>query len=411
MVDFDFKKIYNSVRMLKIIYRFFIFLVFISNLFSGVRGELKVIFLNVGQGSCQIIKTPSGNLIIIDGGTDESSGTIIKKLNEIGIKNNNRIEAIILSNPQSYNVGGFIEILDRYDIGNIYDPGMHFAVYHYESFLEKIMMIQDKLAEEKGAQSEKRLSDILSAKNHFEYFNLKAGDVLNFDPDIEAYVLSPKKLYYNTRSDPNNNSLVLKITYGKVSFLFTGDIEERAERDLLSYGTKLNSTVMKIPNFGSSYSSSKNFVKLVSPKIGILSVGKNNPYGYPSTDVLLTYKNLGVKIYRTDLTGTIEITTDGLNLRVKPEIETEEATIIAQFYEKLAEEENPQQYIKTVKLNINKATADELLNLPELGPVKAQMIIKYRNTYGNFNSIDDLLKVPGINKFILEQIKDKITIE
>jgi len=395
---------------MKIYITILIFFLFLLPLYSGKRGELRVVFLNIGQGSSQIIVTPSGHTVLIDGGTEGSESIIKKYLRKLGITK--RIDTVILSNPQEANVGGLVEILNSYDIGVIYDPGMPFSTYIYETFLETIMRKQDELAEVKGAEIEKRLADILAEKHHFEYFNPRAGEVLNWGPDVEAVVLSPRKLYHNTRSDPNNNSIVIKLTYGKISFLFTGDIEESAEMDLIAQGPKLKSTVIKVPNFGAAYSSNPFFLKKVKPKFAIISVEKNNPYGYPSANVLQRYKSIGAKIYRTDLNGTIIITTDGCSIQITPEKESPESAILTQIYKKVQEkEETGNKYAQPPKLNINTATADQLVTLPGIGAFKAQMIIKYRNKHGNFNSIDELIKVPGINKAILDKIKDKITVK
>lgn len=387
----------------------FILLIFLLNLQSGKRGELKVVFINVGQGNSHLIITPSGHKILIDGGPEGSAYAIKKILKKFGVKK--RIDIIILSNPQSANVGGLTEILNSFDVGEIYDPGMPFSTFLYENFLETIMSKQDELAEIKGAEIEKRLSDILAARHHFEYFNPRAGKILNWGPDVNVVVLSPRRLYHNTHSDPNNNSIVIKLKYGKISFLFAGDIEERAEMDLLALGPKLKSTIIKVPNFGSAYSSTPVFVKKVKPKFAIISVGKNNPYGYPASTVLQKYKNIGAKIYRTDLNGSIVVTTDGYSLKIKPEIETPEATILAQVYEKVQKETTGNEFVQTQKININSASAEQLVSLPGVGAFKAQMIVKYRNKHGNFKSINELVKVPGINKAILNKIKDKITVD
>ncbi|MBN1897804.1 MAG: helix-hairpin-helix domain-containing protein [Spirochaetes bacterium] len=388
-----------------------VFILFIfssgSPVFSGKRGELKIAFLDVGQGNSQIIVTPSGYSILIDGGPKGSEPIIKKYLSRLGVTK--RIDAIILSNPQIINVNGLVDIVQNYDVGFIYDPGMPFSTYVYERFLETIMTKQDQMASAKGTEEEKRLSDILAAKHHYEYFNPRAGEVLDWGPDVEAVVMGPRKLFHNTRSDPNNNSIVVKLTYGKYDFLFTGDIEEEAEISLIAQGPKIKSKIVKVPNFGAAFSSGSIFLNKVQPEFAFISVGKKNPFGYPSAGVLQRYNDQGVKIYRTDLNGTIILTTDGNSLEIQPENETPEAKILAQVYEKKTTETPVNQYVKEPKMNINAATASELVSLPGIGAFKAQMIIKYRNKHGDYKSIDDLIKVPGINKAILDKIKTKIT--
>jgi|GEM_PF-955831 len=383
------------------------FIILIPNmLIGGKPGALKVIFLNVGGGNSEIVITPSGHTVLIDGGPPGSFTVIKDFLERYGVKK--RIDEIIISNPQEFNIGGMIEVIDKYDVGEIYDPGMPFSLFLYENLLETIMTKQDAYADVKGADADKRVSDILSSKHHYEYFNVNAGKILNWGPDVEAVVLSPRRLYHNTRSDANNNSIVIKLTYGKVSFLFTGDIEKQAELDLISQGTKIRADVMSVPNFGAPYSSTIPFISGVNPKIAVISVDKNNQYGYPSVDVLSRYQKVGANVYRTDLHGTVIVTTDGYDIEVKPEKETAETMIFAMTYKKTKEGDTGNEYVAQPKININKASAEELVSLPGLTVFKSQMIVKYRNQHGDFKSIDDLINVPGINKSIIEKLKDLI---
>ncbi len=382
-----------------------IFLMLISISYAGKRGELKVVFIDVGHGDCILVKTPSGYTVLIDGGIEGKEGKIEKELKKFNITK--RINSIILTNPTSEHVGGLIGVVDFYDIGNIYDPGMPFATYIYEKFLELIMVKQDEFGSTMSADD--RLTDILTRKNHYEYFNPRAGDILNWGPDVVVTVLSPYKLYHNTRSDPNNNSIVIKLVYNKVSFLFTGNVEKDAERYLTSQGSKIKATFLKVPAHGGSYSSRNFFINKVKPKVSVIMVGKNNKYGNPSVKVIERLKKIGSKLYRTDLNGTIYVTTDGLSYNVNPEKETPDAAILAQTYKaKQGVEDSGNIHVKKKLININKATASELVAIPSLGAFKAQMIIRYRNKHGQFNTIDDLLKVPGINKAVLKKIKDKI---
>lgn len=387
----------------------FINIILILNLANaGKRGELKVAFIDVGHGDAILIKTPSGFSALIDGGVKGKDTVIQKVMNKLSIKD--RIDSIVLTNPTSEHVGSLPDIINSYDVGNVYDPGMPFGTVAYEKFLEVIMIKQDQLGS--GASDDNRLADILAKKNHYEYFNPKAGEVLNWGPDVEVTVLSPPRLYHNTRSDPNNNSITVKLVYDQISFLFTGNIEMNAEKYLAGQGRKINTTILKIPNHGSPYSSNPYFINRVKPKVSILMVGKNNKYGYPSTKVLERIKKTGSSIYRTDLNGTVYVTTDGRSYNVNPDKETGDAKIVAKTYKaKKGVEDSGNKLIKEKKINVNKATADDLVSIPGLGAFKAQMIIRYRNKKGPFNTMDDLLKVPGINKGVLNKIKDKITLK
>lgn len=396
--------------MIKIFCRIIICLLTVNILYGAGREkrELKIAFINVGHGDSILIKTPSGHTVLIDGGREGQESVIKSVLKKFGITK--RIETIILSNPNSEHVGGLVGIIDKYDVGRIYGSGMPFVQYNYERFMELIMKKQDQMSE--TGSSESRLADIMARKFHYEYFDTRAGDILNWGPDVKVTVLSPHKLYHNTRSDPNNNSIVIKLVYKKVSFLFTGNVEKDAERYLTAQGSKIKATFFKVPNHGAPYSSNTFFVNRVKPKVSIVMVGKNNKYGYPSRKVLERLKNNKSKLYRTDLNGTIIVTTDGIRYNVTPENVTSDTEVITQLYKaEKGVEDSGNIYAQKPKININTASASELVGLPGLGAFKAQMIVKYRTRRGKFNSVNDLLKVPGFNQAVINKIKDKITVD
>ncbi len=373
-------------------------------LFSGRRATLIVAFLDVGQGDSILIITPQNHVVLIDGGNPGQEEVIFKYLKKFKIEK--RIDFIIATHPHADHIGGLIPVLKKYDVGAIYEPGMPYSSYLYEKFLETIMLKQDEYATD---EEEEKISDIMAGKEHFEYYTPRAGKVLSIDSLLRTVILSPPRLYKNTRSDPNNNSIVIKMTYTEVSFLFTGDIEREAESYLLSLGSKLRAQILKVAHHGSAYATSKRFLKLVNPKVAIICVGEGNPYGHPAPSTLRRLHNAGIKIYRTDLHGTIIVKSDGIKYSVTPEKRPSEGIVLSQSYKQTKDSiDSKEQWTK--KININYATAEELLSLPGIGAFKARMIVRYRNKYGKFNSINDLIKVPGINKAILAKIKDKIVV-
>jgi len=130
---------------------------------------------------------------------------------------------------------------------------------------------------------------------------------------IKIDILHPQEeLIRYGGSQLNNNSVVMKLTYGEVSFLFTADIEKEAEELLdKKYDSRLKSTILKVPHQGSKTSSTLKFLKKVSPECAIISVGARNPFGHPHSEVFKRYQNLEIKVYRTDKNGAITVTTDG----------------------------------------------------------------------------------------------------
>ena len=119
------------------------------------------------------------------------------------------------------------------------------------------------------------------------------------------------------QSSLNNNSVVVKLTFKGVSFLFTGDIEEEAEKKLVQLGSRLESTVIKVPHHGSVMSNTKEFLAKVHPSYAVFSVGYKNRFGFPNKRILERYRDLGSRTYRTDTDGAITMITDGVLLRVE----------------------------------------------------------------------------------------------
>ena len=116
--------------------------------------------------------------------------------------------------------------------------------------------------------------------------------------------------------DNNNCSAVIKIEYKEISMLFTGDAEYSEENDILSSGYDVSADILKVGHHGSSSSSSPEFIAAVNPKTAVISVGAGNKYGHPTNEVLAVLNNAGINIYRTDESGTVVITSDGVNYTI-----------------------------------------------------------------------------------------------
>jgi len=130
----------------------------------------------------------------------------------------------------------------------------------------------------------------------------------------------------NEYSDENNNSIVLMVTYGKTSFLFTGDAERESEQDMVEAGPDLSATVLYVAHHGSDTSTTYPFLREVMPEIAIISCGSNNPYGHPHENTLSRLRDADVTLYRTDLQGDIIIISDGMNVSVTTEKNTDVRT-------------------------------------------------------------------------------------
>jgi len=222
--------------------------------------------------------------MLIDGGVGgryDKGKKIVAYLRRQGVR---RINILLLTHPHEDHVGGLITVLKSFPVGLVLDSGQVHTSFSYEEFL--------KLIEEK----------------RIPYRIIRAGEKIKGFKGVKIFALSPPPyLLEGTGSDINNNSVVLKIIHGRVSLLFTGDIEREAEEQLLRYGSYLESTIIKVPHHGSRTSSSPDFLDLVNPKVAIISVGKKNPF----------YKERGVRVYRTDRQGAIIVTSGKGRFRVR----------------------------------------------------------------------------------------------
>jgi len=258
--------------------------------------NLHVSFLNVGQGDAILIQTPNHQNILIDGGPDP------QKINlELSKKLpfwDRTIDLMISTQPQADHVTGLVEVLQRYKVQQVLEPGVPYNSLIYEEWL--------KLVEEKQIEH-----TIATAKQEADLGHGIRLEVLN----------PPPKPFQETSCDVDNNGVVIKLTWGKISFLFTADIRLEAEFELIEQRANLRSTVLKIAHHGSKTSTSSQFLATADPEVAVISVGSNNTFDHPSPEVVQRLEErLGKnKIYLTSENGTIEFITDGKQLWVNVE--------------------------------------------------------------------------------------------
>lgn len=155
----------------------------------------------------------------------------------------------------------------------------------------------------------KEFADIVK-KTNTKVHIVEKGQRINIENDLYIDVLWPNTKEEISKNSINNNSLVCKMVYKEISILFTGDIEEIAEKAILKEykdTNTLKSTILKVAHHGSKSSSIQEFLDVISPKIALIGVGKNNNFGHPNKDVISRLKNMHIKIYRTDENGEITI--------------------------------------------------------------------------------------------------------
>jgi competence protein ComEC len=160
--------------------------------------------------------------------------------------------------------------------------------------------------------------DLLSSE-HVPIAYPRAGTVWQTDDGVTFRFYSPTlPLLVNTRNDINNNSLVFRVEYGRFRMLFTGDAGAEAEARILASGADVRADVLKVGHHGSAYSSTPEFIRAVSPRYAVISVGRNNLFGHPAPSTIETLAHMGAKIYRTDDDGAIAVDTDGEHTRIEP---------------------------------------------------------------------------------------------
>ena len=275
--------------------------------------NLTISFLDIGQGDAILFTFPDGKQILLDSGRDEN---IIHKVDNNLSFFDREIDFAILSHPDGDHINGYVSLFDKYNFKNILknidrdDKNFSFLE------LEKKIELSKKEKDSKiflGYCGDKFIFDQSSNEHYF--------------PTL--YILNPVK--GETRfKDNNQNSLVILLTFGDYSFLFTGDIDKETERRVLfnidrCFSTedsnliedKLKSlTVLKVSHHGSDTASSLEFIKYLKPEYSIISAGKNNSYGHPAKTTLDTLEKYSKYIFNTIEKGDIKITTDGDNFEI-----------------------------------------------------------------------------------------------
>jgi competence protein ComEC len=265
-----------------------------SMVLTAPDNNLHVSFLNVGQGDAILIQTPSGQDILIDGGPDaqQINLELSKKLSFW----DRTIDLVVCTQPQADHVTGLIEVLQRYKVQQVLETDIAYDSSVYEEWLK---VVEDEEA---------------------EYNTACAGQDIDLGNGIKIEVLNPPaSLWAGTSDDIDNNGVVLRLNWNKVSFLFTADIREEVEFELIEQRANLKSTVLKVAHHGSKTSTSTQFLAAVDPEVAVICVGADNTFGHPSPEVLeRLIGRLGEdNVYRTDEDDTIEFITDGEKLWVK----------------------------------------------------------------------------------------------
>ena len=256
---------------------------------SSSSSELEVHFIDVGQAECILIKAPEKN-ILIDAGDIGCEKKIKNYLRTEGVFS---IDLFIITHPHSDHIGSASDILKNFPAAEVILPEIPAEYLPTTSIFENLL----KTISEKGC------SAVYAEPG--KIYELGKGAVLE--------ILGPEGY---SGDNLNNYSVISKLTYGETSFLFTGDAEEEAELLLISSGADLSCSVLSAGHHGSSTSGCAAFLKAASPEYAAISCGYNNDYGHPHHETLSSFKEFGIKYYRTDYDGDIVFGSDGKSITV-----------------------------------------------------------------------------------------------
>jgi len=257
---------------------------------------LRVTFLDVGKGDAAVIETPSGKVIVVDtggklaDGADHGSRTIAPFLRAHG---RNKIGVLLLTHPHPDHISGAATLLNTFPVSVLIDNGV-------DAHLPEVQRYRQ-------AARDREVPVHLGAR----------GTSISFGEGVTLRMLAPPR--NNAAGRVNNSSIVLRLEYGKTSFLLTGDAESDSEAEMLASGQKVDCNVLKVGHHGSNASTSPELLAAAHPQIAVISVNAGNRNGYPHPELLDRLNKAGAKIYRTDKNGNVTCLSDGTQVRVETE--------------------------------------------------------------------------------------------
>jgi competence protein ComEC len=272
----------------------------VLSVWDGVVGResgptLEAVFFDVGQGGATLLTTPEEHRVLVDAGPRSPNGSaaefvILPYLERWGIQ---ELDAVVVTHPDEDHLGGVPTLLKEVSVDRVVDNGRSADTELYDEF--------ERLLEGSGASRR----------------TTRRGDSLVAGPSVRMRILAPARDGGRRIETKNNASVVLRVSYGDVDFLLPGDVEAKAEKELvLAYGEQLESEVVKVPHHGSSTSSTPSFVQAVSgskeeESHAVVSVGREGQYGMPHETVVTRWEDYGAEVYSTAENGAVWMRTDG----------------------------------------------------------------------------------------------------
>jgi competence protein ComEC len=288
----------KSLMMICVLF-FFADITYLS-LKSKYSSDLRLTVIDVGQGSSTLLQFPGGSNMLIDGGGFAQSSFDVGKsviTPFLHYRRLSRIDTVVLTHPHPDHLLGLMHILNNFKVREIWQPAIPVAPEVYPGWHHAIMNNNINVS-------------LISDSATPQIFNEAKVDILW--PPVNH--ITDERIF--SQDEVNDLSLVLKITFGEISFLIPGDISATIENKLIESKVDLKSDILIVPHHGSKLSSSPEFIKAVACRYAVVSAGKSNIFGHPHPSILRRYEDAQVKILRTDTDGAITIVTDGKTLRV-----------------------------------------------------------------------------------------------
>ncbi|MCM3668566.1 MBL fold metallo-hydrolase [Mesobacillus maritimus] len=336
--------------------------------------ELKVHYLDVGQSDSTLFQYSfegEDYTILIDAG-NWNQNDVVNYLNSKGVT---EIDLAIGTHPDADHIGQLAKVLNDFSVGEVWLSGNTNPSQTFQKLLQAI------------------------DENDIDYYEPRMGD------EFEVGPLQIQVLYPRTISEKDNaESISLKMTYGDVRFIFTGDANTDDELKMIESGLNLEADILQLGHHGSSTSTHPQFLETVKPFVAIYSAGDDNSYGHPHDEVVQRIQDQDIALYGTDVHGTILVTTNGKDYQVNTQYN---GNISPAKNESSRTDIKPSQPESTPLpndcINLNSASAQQLQEIIHIGPERAEELIRLRP----YRSIDELSKIKGIGPARIEDIKSQ----
>lgn len=272
---------------------------------AQAQGKLTVYFFDIGQGDSELIISPTGKTMLIDGGPPDHTEHLVERVKALV---HGPLDLVVLTHPHLDHLGGLAAVIEAVGAKRYMDDGFIHPGKTYSHLLEVV-------AKNVGT----RVTPEVDPKHPNDLITIGLGGGVTFT------ILWPRRpvedFLTNTRSDPNSNSIVGKLVYGKTAFLLVGDAEPDTEDYLLQKKINFHSTVLKVGHHGGRHSSTTPWLEAVKPSAAVISCGVGNDYGHPGKETLERLSQVGAHVYRTDQMGEVVAVSDGVTVTLHAERE------------------------------------------------------------------------------------------